>query len=84
MDHPISSFKPDGWKALAVKGGLGKQNMWTLNPYHTTFCPNNVVCFLCLLHFRLDFIMEANIMNPDQIAPLRLVFTGLTEAQNLL
>ena len=38
------------------------------------FCPESVVCFLPLaeniqVHFRLDFIMEANTMNPDQTAP---------------
>ena len=38
------------------------------------FCPESVVCFLRLaeniqVHFRLDFIMEANTMNPDQTAP---------------
>ena len=45
------------------------------NPYPANiFCPENVACFLCLLHiqvhFRLDFCMEANTMNPDQTDPL--------------
>ena len=38
------------------------------------FCHDNV-CFLRLLHifnFRLDFIIEATTMNPDQTAPLIL------------
>ena len=30
----------------------------------TMFCPECVVCFLQLLHFRLDFIMKTNNMNP--------------------
>ena len=44
----------------------------------TFLCPENVIC-LCLLHnyfqvhLRLDFIMEANTMNPDQTAPLEAV-----------
>ena len=29
----------------------------------------NIVYFLHLLHFRLEFFMEANSMNPDQTAP---------------
>ena len=30
--------------------------------------------FYCIyVHFRLDFIMEANIMNPDQTAPFGAV-----------
>ena len=38
------------------------------------FCPENIVCFLSLIHYiqvhsRLDFIMKANTMNPDQTAP---------------
>ena len=38
------------------------------------FFPENFVCFFMsaakiLEHFRLDFIMEGNTMNPDQIAP---------------
>ena len=37
------------------------------------FCPENVVCFLHLLHifmfFRLDSFLELNNMNPDQTAP---------------
>ena len=39
----------------------------------STFCPDNAVCLLRLLHIqvhlKLDFIMEANTMNPDQTAP---------------
>ena len=44
------------------------------NPYLATkFCPENVVCFLRLLHilrmlFRLDFFMEADNINPHQTA----------------
>ena len=38
------------------------------------FCPENVVCFFpssayIQVHFRPDYIMEANAMNPDQTAP---------------
>ena len=38
------------------------------------FCPENVVCLLTSAayiqaHSRLDLIMEANTMNPDQTAP---------------
>ena len=29
------------------------------------FCPENVICFLCLVLFRQVFFMEANNMNPD-------------------
>ena len=35
------------------------------------------------VHFRLDFIMEANTMNPDQTAPLRTVSLCLTSHQQL-
>ena len=46
-----------------------------INPY----CSEND-CFLCLLHiqihFRLDFIMEANTMKPNQTDPLRTVCSG--------
>ena len=43
----------------------------------------NVVCFLCLLHYiqvhlRLDFIMEANTMNPDQTAPENMLIWDCT------
>ena len=44
-----------------------------LKPYPSIyFCPENVVCFICLLHIfkcTSDFNMEANTMNPDQTAP---------------
>ena len=46
--------------------------MLTHFPQTLFFCPENVVCFLHLLHllnFRLDFIMKANTMNPDQNRP---------------
>ena len=33
----------------------------------TFFCPENVVCILCLLHF----IKEANTMKPNPTAPLQ-------------
>ena len=42
----------------------------SINPYLATFLgPENVVCFLYLMHniqeyFRLDFFMEAKNMNP--------------------
>ena len=44
----------------------------------TFFCPENFICFWCLLHsiqmhFRLNLIMEANTMNPDQTAHLGAV-----------
>ena len=39
----------------------------------TLFCPEHVVCLLCLLHIlnalQNTFTMEANIMNSDQTAP---------------
>ena len=39
------------------------------NPYPANiFCPEHV-CLLRLLHFRLNFTMEANTMNPDQTDP---------------
>ena len=38
----------------------------TLSHYY--FCPENVVCFLHLLHLRLDFL-KANNLNPDLTAP---------------
>ena len=49
-------------------------NCWIIHPHSTSIlCPEKVVCFLHLLHifvhFRLDFIMEANTMDPDQTAP---------------
>ena len=30
------------------------------------FFPENVICSLHQVHFKLDFVMEANTMNPDQ------------------
>ena len=52
-------------------------------PFYTGFnvyiCPEYVVCFLSLLHFRLDFLMEANNMIPYQeqsdLGPYCLQFT---------
>ena len=41
-------------------------------PIHVLFCHENVVCFL-RLHFRQDFIMEANTVSPDQTALLGAV-----------
>ena len=40
-----------------------------------SFCPENVVCFFLLLHYikvhsSLDFIIEANTINPNQTATL--------------
>ena len=48
-------------------------------PYPATnFCPETVICFFTSaayiqLHFRPDFIMEANTMNPYQAAPIEAV-----------
>ena len=49
-----------------------------INPYPASiFCPENGVCFLSIqMHFRLDFIMVANISNPDQTAPNGAVWSG--------
>ena len=46
----------------------------------TIFSPENVICFLGLLHnvqlhFRLDFFMAAN-MSSDQTAPKRIGYHG--------
>ena len=46
-----------------------------LYPYPpSNFCNENVVCFIKFavyiqVHFRLDLIMEANNVSPDQTAP---------------
>ena len=46
----------------------------------TFLCSKNVLCFLVFksaayiqVHFRLDFIIEANTMNPNQTAPFGIV-----------
>ena len=44
-----------------------------------TFCPENVVCLMCLLHkFKCTtdylFTMEANTINPDQTATGFILF----------
>ena len=48
------------------------------NLYASIFCTENAICFFTSaayiqVHFRLDFIMEANTLNPNQMAPLRAV-----------
>ena len=41
------------------------------NPKSTNiFFALKIVCLLHSMHFRLDFIMEANTMSPDQTDPL--------------
>ena len=52
-----------------------KKDPNVFNPYPANIFPENFVCFFMpaakiLEHFRLDFIVEENTMNPDQIAPL--------------
>ena len=51
-----------------------------LSPQFFFFCPEIAVCFFTSAaymyiqaHFRLDFIMGANTMSPDQTAPFRAV-----------
>ena len=78
-DQDLHTAEPDLGKNCYQRSMLaGKELIQTFrsfNPYPTTiFCPENVVCFLCLLHiFKcnciLDFFMEVNNMNPDQTAP---------------
>ena len=56
---------------------MSNHSSTVLNTYPATiFPPENVICFLRLLrpmyiqmHFRLDFFMEANTMDPDLTAP---------------
>ena len=49
--------------------------LYKLNDLPTNiFCHENVICLLQLLYniqvlFRLDIMIEANTMNPDQTAP---------------
>ena len=47
------------------------QKYWRdMGSYHANiFCPEIVVCFLRLLHLKIDFIMKANTINTDQTAP---------------
>ena len=48
-----------------------------INPYPAIFFVLNVSAFMSAayfqVHFRLNFIMEANTMNPDKIAPFGAV-----------
>ena len=75
---PVSKQNISGQLAVSVNTKLsGLKNLLNgFNPYPSNiFCPENVVCFLCLLHifkyvhFRIDFIKEAKTMSPDQTAP---------------
>ena len=68
----IYSGKPSG----TLKKGLIDFSL-SLEFSFVNLCKNGTVWyFLHLVQFRLDFIMEASTMNPDQTAPKRAVWSG--------